>query len=321
MGKERKSMSVSNTVLLEFFEHMLVIRKFEEALYNLAQQGKVHGSVHLCVGEEAPPVGVSASLTSEDYILPTHRGHGQVLAKGVEAKYLLAEILGRETGICKGRVGSMHLFDTATNILGSNGIVGAQFPMSVGIGLGIALQDLNRCLVCYFGDGASNQGNFYEALNMASLWNLPIIYLCINNLYGMGTHYEKTSKVSVHEKANVFKMHADSVDGNDVEAVYAKMVEIVAMVKTEKKPALLECYSYRLSGHSAFDVRPYRPKEEIEAWKKLDPIARLETKLLQNNVETAVLEGIKTRVAQTLAEAEKFALESQFPTFDMTMEQ
>jgi TPP-dependent pyruvate/acetoin dehydrogenase alpha subunit len=321
MGKERKRMNVSNALLVEFFEDMLLIRKFEETLYNLAQQGKVHGSVHLCVGEEAPPVGVSASLTQEDYILPTHRGHGQVLAKGVTAKQLLAEILGRETGICKGRVGSMHLYDTTTNILGSNGIVGAQFPMSVGIGLGIALQDLKRCLVCYFGDGASNQGNFYEALNMASLWNLPIIYLCINNLYGMGTHYDKTSKVAVYEKARMFKMYADTVDGNDVAAVHAKMVEIVEMVKTERKPALLECYSYRISGHSAFDARPYRPKEEIEAWKKMDPIMRLETKLLENKVETAVLEEIKTRVAQTIAEAEKYALESPFTTFDMTLEQ
>lgn len=314
-------MNVTQTRLLEFFEKMVLIRKFEDTVYDLAKRGVVHGSVHLCSGEEAPAVGACAALTPDDCILPTHRGHGQFLAKGADPNRLLAEIIGREAGYCKGRVGSMHLFDTATNTLGSNGIVGAQFPMAVGIGLALKLQGGNRCLICFFGDGASNQGMFYEALNLASLWDLPIIFLCIDNQFGMGTRYAQTSKAALHEKAQVFRIHAESVDGNDVEAIYAKMVELVAMVKTEKKPAFLECSTYRIMGHSAFDVRNYRPKEEIEAWKQRDPILRLEQQLLAQDVAAAALEEIRARVAQTMAAAETFAVASPLSTFDLSLEQ
>ncbi len=313
-------MEISNTRLLEFFEQMLLIRKFEETLHELAKRGVVHGSVHLCSGQEAPAVGTCAAITQDDYILPTHRGHGQVLAKGAEPDRLLAEILGRETGYCKGRVGSMHLFDKEHNNLGTTGVVGSQFPISTGVGLAIKLQELDRCLLCYFGDGTSNQGWFYEALNMASLWGLPIIFVCVNNLYGMGTPYRRTSKTAIHERATLFGIRSETADGNDVEEIYATMTELVTMVKTEKKPALLECYTYRLSGHSAFDVRPYRPKEEIEKWKKADPIMRLEQTLLRKNVEINTLDEIKARVEQTMTTAEKFAVESKYPEFNDTME-
>lgn len=314
-------MNVTQARLLEFFEKMVLIRKFEDTVYDLAKRGVVHGSVHLCSGEEAPAVGACAALAPEDCILPTHRGHGQFLAKGADPHRLLAEIIGRETGYCKGRVGSMHLFDTVTNTFGSNGIVGAQFPMAAGIGLALKLQGAPRCLICFFGDGASNQGMFYEALNLASLWDLPIIFLCINNQFGMGTRYEQTSKAAVADKANAFRIHAESVDGNDVEAIYRKMVEIVAMVKTEKKPALLECATYRIMGHSAFDVRNYRPPEEIEAWKQRDPIRRLEQQLLAQQVAAATLDEIRARVAQTMTAAEKFSLDSPLSTFDLRLEQ
>ena len=164
-------MAIQTSQLLEFYEKMLLIRRFEEALHRLATRGDVHGSVHLCIGQEAPAVGTCACVTQDDYVLPTHRGHGQVLAKGAEPGTLLSEILGRETGYCKGRVGSMHLFDREHNNLGTTGIVGSQFPISVGVGLAIKLQELDSCLLCFFGDGTSNQGVFYEALNMASLWD------------------------------------------------------------------------------------------------------------------------------------------------------
>jgi len=314
-------MDIQTDLLLQFFEKMLLIRRFEETTYDLSKRGIVPGSVHLCSGEEGPAVGACAPLGQADCILPTHRGHGQVLAKGAEPKYVLAEIIGRKTGICQGRVGSMHLFDKELNIMGSNGIVGAQFPLSVGLGLGLKLQELDNCLVCFFGDGASNQGVFYEALNLATLWNLPIIYVCVNNLYGMGTRYENTSNAQVHEKAKALKVHAETVDGNDIEAVYAKMTELVGMAKTEKKPALLECYTYRYMGHSAFDQRPYRSKEEIEKWKKLDPITRLETRLLEQNVDAATLDGIRKHVDEVMEEAEKFAVESECSTFEAAMEQ
>ncbi len=313
-------MSIETELLLEFYEKMYLIRKFEETLYNLATRGVVHGSVHLCTGQEAPAVGTCASITKDDYILPTHRGHGQVLAKGVQPTRLLAEILGRETGYCKGRVGSMHLFNKDLNNLGTTGVVGSQFPISTGVGLAIKLQELDSCLLCYFGDGTSNQGWFYEALNMASLWNLPIIYVCINNLYGMGTPYSRTSRTKIHERASIFGIRAETADGNDVEEVYTKMVDLVEVVKNEQKPALIECYTYRQSGHSAFDVRPYRSKKEIEEWKQRDPILRTEQNLTQKGVDPAKLEEIKARVAQIMADTERFAVNSEYPAFDRSME-
>ncbi len=313
-------MKIENELLLEFYEKMYLIRKFEETLYSLATRGVVHGSVHLCTGQEAPAVGTCASITNDDYILPTHRGHGQVLAKGAQADRLLAEILGRKTGYCKGRVGSMHLFNKEFNNLGTTGVVGSQLPISTGVGLAIKLQELESCLLCYFGDGTSNQGWFYEALNMASLWDLPIIYICVNNLYGMGTPYNRTSKTNIHERASIFGIRAETADGNNVEEVYSKTIDLVEMVKSEKKPALLECYTYRLSGHSAFDVRPYRSKEEIEAWKQRDPIMRTEQSLTQRGVDTMKLEEITARVDRVMVDAEKFAVESDYPTFDRSME-
>ena len=316
----KEPMEIQTGLLLEFYEKMLLIRKFEEALRDLATRGAVHGSVHLCIGQEAPAVATCASITQDDYVLPTHRGHGQALAKGAEPGKLLAEILGRETGYCKGRVGSMHLFDRELNNLGTTGIVGSQFSISVGVGLAIKLQESDRCLLCYFGDGTSNQGWFYEALNMASLWDLPIIFVCINNLYGMGTPYSRTSKTKIHERASVFGIRSATADGNDVEDVYTKMVELVAMVKTEKRPALIECYTYRQTGHSAFDVRPYRPQEEIEDWRKRDPILQLERRLIRKGVNAAALGEAETRATQIVADAEKFAVESPYPTFDPSME-
>ena len=314
------NMKIKNALLLEFYEKMYLIRKFEETLYNLATRGVVHGSVHLCLGQEAPAVGTCASITRNDYILPTHRGHGQVLAKGAEPDKLLAEILGRETGYCKGRVGSMHLFNKELNNLGTTGVVGSQLPISTGVGLAIKLQEIESCLLCYFGDGTSNQGWFYEALNMASLWDLPIIYVCVNNLYGMGTPYSRTSKTKIHERASIFGIRAETADGNDVEELYTKTVDLVEMAKKEKKPALLECYTYRQTGHSAFDVRPYRSKEEIEEWKQRDPIMRSEQSLLQRGIEARKLDDIKARVDQIMVAAEKFAVESEYPTFDLSME-
>ena len=188
----------------ELYEKVYLIRKFEEKVYDLILKGVVLGSVHLCIGEEATAVGTITALEKSDYILPTHRGHGMHIAKGADPNRLLAELAGKITGYCKGNSGSVHVFDKENNNIGSQGIIGGQFPISLGAGLAIKNRGANSCVAVFFGDGSSNQGWFYEALNIASLWDLPIIFVGVNNFYGMGTPYENTSKAIITEKSKVF---------------------------------------------------------------------------------------------------------------------
>ncbi len=313
-------MKITNKLLLELFEKMVLVRSFERKIYDLATRSIVHGSVHLCIGEEAASVGTTMPLEDRDYILPTHRGHGQGLAKGADPDTFLAEIIGREKGLCKGRVGSMHFFDKKNNNLGAQGILGAQFPISVGVGLAIKLQKMDSVAAVYFGDGTSNQGTFFEALNFADLWDLPIIFVCINNFYGMGTHYKDTCNACVHKKAEIFNMDIETADGNDVKEVYQKMSGLVKKVRKKKRPALIECYTYRFLGHSAFDNRPYRPKEEVKEWKSKDPIKRTEEELIEKGVSKEEIENIKNKVEESIKQSEDFALNADFPVYDPSME-
>ncbi len=309
-------MKIPKEKKLELFEKMLLVRQFERKVYEFATTGVVKGSVHLCIGEEASAVGTVLSMEKDDYILPTHRGHGQGLAFGTEPGKFLAEILGKETGLCKGRVGSMHFFDKEHNNLGAQGILGAQFPIALGVGKAIKNKKMNSCVQCFFGDGTSNQGTFYESLNIASLWGLPIFYVCINNLYGMGTHYKNTSKVSIGEKAELFGIKVKVVDGNDVEDVYSNSVELINYVKKNSKPALIECKTYRWLGHSAFDNRPYRTKKEIDGWKKLDPIKNYKARLLEDKISEKEIRKIEDKVNKIISEASEFALQGEYPEFD-----
>ena len=263
-------MKYDERLLMTFLEKMYLIRKFEMKVYEFAERGLVFGSTHLCIGEEATAVGTIMNLKEKDYIIATHRGHGQELMKGTGVKEMMAEMIGKETGICKGRVGSMHIADKSVNNLGAQGIIGASFPISIGVGLAIKLKGLDRILMSFFGDGASNQGNFYESLNFADMWKLPIIFVCINNLYGMGTHYDNTCNIEIHKKASLFKISSMVADGNDVVEVYEKTKEIMEIMKKKKCSALLELRTYRTIGHSAFDRHPYRTKEEIEEWKNVE---------------------------------------------------
>lgn len=312
-------MVIDNNLLLEFLEKMYLIRQFESKLYNLSERGLVFGSVHLCMGEEATAVGTCMNLKKEDYLIATHRGHGQEIAKGSDIKKMLAEMIGKETGLCKGRVGSMHITDRSVNNLGAQGIIGASFPISVGVGLAIKLQNLDRILISFFGDGATNQGNFYESLNMVDLWSLPVLFACVNNLYGMGTHYEKTCNINICEKSKIFNIRSESVDGNNVEEVFLKTRELVNYIREKQRPALIEMKTYRILGHSAFDKHPYRSKEEIEEWKNKDPIKKLEDKLLTKKINSEPIESIKKKIDSMIAEAEKFALESKYPTFNNSL--
>ena len=308
--------------LLTFLEKMYLVRRFEMKVYEFAERGLVFGSTHLCVGEEATAVGTIMNLKNEDYIIATHRGHGQELMKGTDVKLMMAEIIGKETGICKGRVGSMHITDKSVGNIGAQGIIGASFPISVGVGLAIKLKNLQgRILMSFFGDGSSNQGNFYESLNFADLWKLPILFVCVNNCYGMGTHYNRTCNIEIYKKAQLFNIPSISVDGNDVVEIYNKTREMIDLVKKEKCTALIELRTYRTIGHSAFDKHPYRTKEEIEEWKKFDPIKRVEEKLMEGGTPEEKIKDVKKKVDEIIEDAGKFALESKYPQYDPAMEQ
>lgn len=309
-------------LLLTFLEKMYLIRRFEMKVYEFAERGLVFGSTHLCIGEEATAVGTIMNLRKDDYIIATHRGHGQELMKGTDVKLMMAEMIGKETGICKGRVGSMHVTDKSVGNLGAQGIIGASFPISIGVGLAIKLKNLSdRILMSFFGEGSTNQGNFYESLNFADLWKVPVLFICVNNLYGMGTHYRRTCNIEVYKKANFFNIVSDVADGNDIVEVYEKTGKLVEMVRKERCTALLELRTYRTIGHSAFDKHPYRTKEEIEEWKKLDPIKRVEEKLYNAGTLEQKIKDVKKKVDDIIEDASKFALESKYPQFDMSMEQ
>jgi pyruvate dehydrogenase E1 component alpha subunit len=316
-------MNISNDLLLDFFEKMYIIRNFELKILDYADRGLVFGAVHLCIGEEATAVGTGMNLRKEDYVIITHRGHGQAIVKGSNIKKLMAEILGKTPGLCKGRAGSIHIVDMSVNNLGALGsIIGASFPISIGVGLGLKLKNMDAILMSYCGDGATNQGAFYESLNFADLWQLPIIFICVNNLYGMGTSYSRTSNIEIYKKAQSFNMPSIVADGNDVVEVYLRTKQLLDIVKKERKPAFIELRTYRWIGHSSFDKHTYRSKEEVEQWKKLDPIKRLEEKLLvKDDKNKDRIELLKIKADTILFEAEKFVLESNYPDYDESLEQ
>ena len=315
-------MKYNETLYLEFLEKMYLIRKFEQKVYEFAERGLVFGSTHLEVGEEATAVGTLLNINKDDYLIATHRGHGQELMKGTSARAMMAEMIGKQTGICGGRVGSMHIADISVNNLGAQGIIGASFPISVGVGLALNLLDIkDSILISFFGDGATNQGNFYESLNMADIWKVPVFFVCVNNLYGMGTHYCKTCNIEIHKKASFFNIRADAEDGNDVVAVYEKSRELIDYVRKSRQAALLELRTYRTIGHSAFDRHPYRTKEEIEEWKKADPIKRIEDKIIEQGTSRKKIDAVKKKVDDVIEDAANFALDSKYPDYDPAMEQ
>ncbi len=308
---------VESSLLMLFLEKMLLIRNFEGKVAEFARKGIFRGSIHFSTGEEATAVASCLAVDAHDYILPTHRGHGQELAKGCDPGRLMAEIIGKRTGLCQGRGGTLHIFDREHNILGAQAILGAQFPIAIGVGLAIKLKGLvDTTVLCFTGDGTTNTGNFYETLSAASLWELPVVFVCVNNMYGMGTKYEDTCRTAIHEKGKAFKLLSVVLDGNDVENVYLEMKGIVQKVKRERIPALVELRTYRISGHSVNDRHVYRTEEEIQQWKMKDPIDRLTKELIRRKVSLEEIDAVKGRVTATVAGAEKFALESPYPEWD-----
>jgi pyruvate dehydrogenase E1 component alpha subunit len=304
------------------YRRMLEIRFFEEKVFELYAQNLVPGTIHLYLGEEAVAVGVCSTLRKDDYITSTHRGHGHCIAKGAELKRVMAEILGKKTGYCKGKGGSMHIADFTIGMLGATAVVGAGLPIAVGAALSIKLSKTDQVVACFFGEGASNQGTFHESLNLASLWKLPVIFICENNLYAMGTHQSRAMPIeNIADRATAYGIPGQVVDGNNVLAVYEATQEAVERARKGKGPTLIECKTYRHKGHSRVDAAKYRPKEEVQEWLDKDPIKRLKEKLLQEKALTeAEIQRIEKEVSAEIEEAVKFATESPYPAPEEALE-
>jgi len=313
---------VENEKLLEMYRQMLTIRFFEEKVFELYGQNLVPGTIHLYTGEEAVAVGVCANLRRDDYITSTHRGHGHCIAKGAKLEKTMAEILGRKTGYCKGKGGSMHIADFSIGMLGATAVVGAGIPIAAGAGLSIRLRGTDQVVACFFGEGASNQGTFHEGINLAAVWNLPVVFVCENNLYAMGTRQSRVMIIeNIADRAVAYGIPGVAVDGNDVLAVYEAARVAVERARGGEGPTLIECKTYRQKGHSRFDPAAYRPKEEVETWLKRDPIARFQTKLFEMGVLTqAEVEKLVQEAKKAVDEATKFALESPFPEPEEALE-
>jgi len=307
---------------IELYRKMLEIRYFEEKVYDLYGENLVPGTIHLYAGQEAVAVGVCANLREDDYITSTHRGHGHCIAKGAQLNRVMAEILGKKTGYCKGKGGSMHIADFSIGMLGATAVVGAGLPIAAGAGLSIKLKKTDQVVVCFFGDGASNQGTFHEAINMASIWNLPVLFVCENNLYAMGTHQTRVMAIeNIADRAAAYGIPGVAVDGNDVLAVYEAAHEAVDRARKGEGPTLIECKTYRHKGHSRFDPATYRPKEEVGEWMKRDPIVQFKVRLLEMKTLTEEeTNKIEQEVAAAVEDAVKFATESPYPAPEEAVE-
>lgn len=301
-------------ILREALRKMFLIRKFEEGAEDSYARGLIHGTMHLSIGQEASAVGACLPLSDADKITSTHRGHGHCIAKGAETARMFAEFFGKETGYCKGRGGSMHIADVARGNLGANGIVGGGLPLAVGAALSAKRLGTGGVTVCFFGDGANNEGAFHEALNMASIWKLPVVFFCENNMYGMSVSAERSTAVkSIADRAPAYAMPGVSIDGNDLSAVAEAVETAAARARAGDGPTLIESLTYRWRGHSKSDRNRYRTKEEIAGWIARDPIPRFAALLSEHRVMTeddvAAAEAAATAEIADAIEAAKAAPE------------
>jgi pyruvate dehydrogenase E1 component alpha subunit len=294
---------------LELYRQMLRIRRFEEKCAELYSAGNIRGFLHLYIGEEAVAVGAMQALTPDDAVVATYREHGHALARGIAAGPLMAEMYGKQEGCSRGRGGSMHVFDRPTHFYGGNAIVGGGLPLAVGLALADRMQNRPRVTACFFGDGATAEGEFHESLNLAALWQLPVIFLCENNLYAMGTRLDRAqSEIDLTVKAEGYAMRALAVDGMDVLAVEAATRHAVEHVRHGDGPAFVEFRTYRYRAHSMFDAELYRDKSEVELWKTRDPIEMLVGRIRRWKLaDDAGLAAIEAAVAEEVASAVRFA--------------
>jgi pyruvate dehydrogenase E1 component alpha subunit len=297
---------------------MMLIRRFEERAGEMYAKAKIGGFLHLCIGEEATVVGATQALRDEDYLLSTYREHGQAIARGTHPNAVMAELFGRVDGCSKGRGGSMHLFDLERRFLGGYGIVGGNLPLAAGVALASEYQETEDATLCMFGDGATNQGTFGETMNLAALWNLPIVFMVINNQFGMGTALERHSAVTdLSQKAAGFGVPGSRCDGMDVLDVHAVITEALEKARKDRQPNLIEAVTYRYRGHSMADPEEYRTKEEVEEWRRRDPIATFSKRLVEEDMLSEEdVEKLDGEAMETVDEAVAFADKSPFPDLD-----
>lgn len=300
------------------YEKMVRIRQFENEVEKNVQRGHLHGTTHLYNGQEAVAVGVCSALQNGDYISSTHRGHGHAIAMGADIHKMMAEMFGKITGYSKGKGGSMHIADIEEGNLGSNGVVGGGIPIAVGAGLSMQMQQKNNVVACFFGDGAINEGSFHEALNMASIWQVPVIFICENNVYGMSSAIgDMTNIDQLSKRAAAYGIPGVTIDGNDVLIVKEMMETAVERARSGAGPTFIEAKTYRFKGHSKSDKQLYRMEEEVEAYKKRDPIIQLEQKLLDVAIDaTDRIKAIQRTVQKEVEAATEFATVSDEPGAD-----
>ena len=309
---------IDNTKLREIYTTMVRIRSFEERAIAEYRKG-LPGFMHSSVGQEAIPAAVCAFLKEDDYIISTHRGHGDIIAKGARYDRMMAELFAKETGYCKGKGGSMHIAAVDLNIIGATGVVGDGIPIATGIALGCKMRKLDRVAVAFFGDGATNTGAFHEGVGLAAIWGLPVVFVCSNNLYSMSTPLKDYTKLkNLSDKAKAYGIPGITVDGNDAVAVAEVASQAIERAREGKGPTLIVGNTYRHYGHHAGDPgTSYRDEEEVEKWKKQDPIERFRAQLLQKKILTeSESEEIRTATMGELDEAVKFAAESPEPSVE-----
>lgn len=311
-------MAISKEQMKDMYVKMRRIRDFESTAAKLFAEGKIPGFVHLYLGEEAIAPAVCECLRDDDFITSTHRGHGHIIAKGGDLNLMMAELFGRETGYCKGKGGSMHIADRDKGILGANGIVGAGHCIACGAGLSVKIRGTDQVCVCFFGDGSTNQGTFHESLNMASIWKLPVIFVCENNHYGISMSQDRHQAIKdVADRGAAYNIPGIAVDGNDPLAVYEAAAEAVARARAGKGPTLLECKTYRQHGHFEGDPAIYKPKEEQAAWMEKDPMPRYAKFLVENGVMTQEeVDAVDAQVAQEIEDSIAFADAQPFPSVE-----
>ncbi len=315
-------MELSNSDLLQMYKTMLLIRQFEEQSVRFAQSGLLRGSLHPCIGQEATAVGACYALRRDDYMTCTYRGHGQAIAKGLDPKEAMAELLGRRTGCSKGKGGSMHFTDPRVGLLGENAIVGAGVPIAVGAAISAQMDGTDRIAITFFGDGAVNQGAFHEGLNLAAIWNAPVIFFCENNLYSEMTPIRAMVKLEqLSERAAGYGIPGVVVDGYDVLAVYETTREAVKRARSGGGPTFIEAMTYRLFGHMVGDSEPYRTREEVAQWRARDPVVTFPQQLVEKfGVSPSEIEAVKAEVEKKMEEIVDFAVNSPWPSVDEVAE-
>ena len=308
-------MIYDKTLLLRMLKLMLTIRNFELNVVDLNTKGIMPGFMHLCIGEEAVAVGACLAIDKDDFITSTHRGHGHVIAKGANIEKMIAELLGKKEGYCKGKGGSMHIADLSLGILGANGIVGGGIPIATGAGLSAKIKGNKKIVICFFGDGAANNGVFHESLNLASIWKLPVIFLCENNQYALSTSHKLNSSINdIAERAKAYNISGIVVDGMDVKEVYSKVLDAVSETRKGNGPVLIEAKTYRFLGHHLGDPNNgelYRSKKEIKFWKENRcPIKKLKGEMIAdklltidefNNIEASIKDDIKNATKKVMS--------------------